>query len=104
MSIILGPQLGLLLHTTAQYACIAELSFKTIEHNLVEAIHSMETNHFQIIRQYPYPPVPLTSIITGFTIIVISLISATLLAGYLDGGSLGILAISYSYQRYTIPH
>ncbi|WP_245406959.1 hypothetical protein [Bartonella sp. 1-1C] len=47
---------------------------------------------------YPYPSAALPSIITGFTIIVIFLINATSLAGYLDGSSLGVLTIRYGYQ------
>ncbi|AQX27762.1 MULTISPECIES: methionine ABC transporter permease [unclassified Bartonella] len=82
------------------YARIAELSFKTVEHNLVEAVRSMGANRFQIIRHVLLPEA-LPSLITGFTVMVISLISATSLAGYLGGGGLGDMAIRYGYQRYN---
>ncbi|OPB31906.1 methionine ABC transporter permease [Bartonella sp. AR 15-3] len=82
------------------YARIAELSFKTVDHNLVEAVRSMGANRFQIIRHVLISEA-LPSLITGFTVMVISLISATSLAGYLGGGGLGDLAIRYGYQRYN---
>lgn len=84
------------------YARIAELSFKTVENGLIEAIRSMGANRFQIIR-YVLIPEALPSLITGFTVMVISLISATSLAGYLGGGGLGDMAIRYGYQRYNTP-
>ncbi|WP_455476801.1 methionine ABC transporter permease [Bartonella sp. B41] len=82
------------------YARMAELSFKTVDNNLIEAVRSMGANHFQIIR-YVLIPEALPSLITGFTIMIISLISATSLAGYLGGGGLGDMAIRYGYQRYN---
>lgn len=82
------------------YARMAELSFKTVEKNLIEAIRSMGANRFQIIR-YVLIPEALPSLITGFTVMVISLIGATSLAGYLGGGGLGDMAIRYGYQRYN---
>ncbi|WP_102830600.1 methionine ABC transporter permease [Bartonella bovis] len=82
------------------YARIAELSFKTVEYSLVEAVLSMGASRFQIVR-YVLIPEALSSLITGFTVMVISLISATSLAGYLGGGGLGDMAIRYGYQRYN---
>ncbi|MBA9083416.1 D-methionine transport system permease protein [Bartonella chomelii] len=82
------------------YARIAELSFKTVEYSLVEAVRSMGASRFQIVR-YVLIPEALPSLITGFTVMVISLISATSLAGYLGGGGLGDMAIRYGYQRYN---
>ncbi|EJF92149.1 methionine ABC transporter permease [Bartonella melophagi] len=82
------------------YARIAELSFKTVEYSLVEAVRSMGASRFQIVR-YVLIPETLSSLITGFTVMVISLISATSLAGYLGGGGLGDMAIRYGYQRYN---
>ncbi|AGF74887.1 ABC transporter, permease protein [Bartonella australis AUST/NH1] len=82
------------------YARMAELSFKTVEYSLVEAVRSMGASHSQIIR-YVLIPEALPSLITSFTVMIISLISATSLAGYLGGGGLGDMAIRYGYQRYN---
>ncbi|WP_336277078.1 methionine ABC transporter permease [Bartonella sp. CB178] len=82
------------------YARMAELSFKTVENSLIEAVLSMGASRFQIVR-YVLIPEALPSLITGFTVMVISLIGATSLAGYLGGGGLGDMAIRYGYQRYN---
>ncbi len=82
------------------YARMAELSFKTVEKDLIEAIRSMGASRLQIIRHVLIPEA-LSSLITGFTVMMISLIGATSLAGYLGGGGLGDMAIRYGYQRYN---
>ncbi|WP_273723584.1 methionine ABC transporter permease [Bartonella sp. AU18XJBT] len=82
------------------YARMAELSFKTVENGLIEAIRSMGASRLQIIRHVLIPEA-LPSLITGFTVMIISLIGATSLAGYLGGGGLGDMAIRYGYQRYN---
>jgi len=46
-------------------------------------------------------PESFSSLVTGFTVMVISIISATSLAGFLGGGGLGDMAIRYGYQRYN---
>ncbi|GAA5109112.1 methionine ABC transporter permease [Bartonella jaculi] len=82
------------------YARMAELSFKTVENGLIEAVRSMGASRLQIVR-YVLIPEALPSLITGFTVMIISLIGATSLAGYLGGGGLGDMAIRYGYQRYN---
>ncbi|WP_409360950.1 methionine ABC transporter permease [Bartonella heixiaziensis] len=82
------------------YARMSELSFKTVENGLIEAVRSMGANRLQIIR-YVLIPEALPSLIAGFTVMIISLIGATSLAGYLGGGGLGDMAIRYGYQRYN---
>ncbi|WP_455465736.1 methionine ABC transporter permease [Bartonella sp. B39] len=82
------------------YARMAELSFKTVDNGLIEAVRSMGASRLQIVR-YVLIPETLPSLITGFTVMIISLIGATSLAGYLGGGGLGDMAIRYGYQRYN---
>ncbi|WP_019220137.1 methionine ABC transporter permease [Bartonella florencae] len=82
------------------YARMAELSFKTVEKGLIEAVRSMGASRLQIVRHVLIPEA-LPSLITGFSVMVISLIGATSLAGYLGGGGLGDMAIRYGYQRYN---
>ncbi|WP_455479112.1 methionine ABC transporter permease [Bartonella sp. B23] len=82
------------------YARMAELSFKTVDNGLIETVRSMGASRLQIIR-YVLIPEALPSLITGFTAMIISIIGATSLAGYLGGGGLGDMAIRYGYQRYN---
>ncbi|WP_336294575.1 methionine ABC transporter permease [Bartonella sp. CB169] len=84
------------------YARMVELSLKTVENGLIEAVRSMGASRFQIIRHVLIPEA-LPNLITGFTVMIISLIGATSLAGYLGGGGLGDMAIRYGYQRYNTP-
>ncbi|MET3590153.1 D-methionine transport system permease protein [Bartonella silvatica] len=90
----------LTISATPFYARMAELSFKTVESGLIEAVRSMGASRLQIIRHVLIPEA-LPSLITGFTVMIISLIGATSLAGYLGGGGLGDMAIRYGYQRYN---
>ncbi|WP_455473891.1 methionine ABC transporter permease [Bartonella sp. B30(2025)] len=82
------------------YARMAELSFRTVDNGLIEAVRSMGGSRLQIVR-YVLIPEALPHLVTGFTVMVISLIGATSLAGYLGGGGLGDMAIRYGYQRYN---
>ncbi|WP_208436233.1 methionine ABC transporter permease [Bartonella phoceensis] len=90
----------LTISATPFYARMAELSFKTVENGLIEAIRSMGASRLQIIRHVLIPEA-LPSLITGFIVMIISLIGTTSLAGYLGGGGLGDMAIRYGYQRYN---
>lgn len=82
------------------YARMAELSFKTVDSGLIEAVRSMGASRIQIVKHVLIPEA-LPSLITGFTVMIISLIGSTSLAGYLGGGGLGDMAIRYGYQRYN---
>ena len=82
------------------YARMAELSFRGVDKGLVEAIRSMGASRMQIVTNVVVPE-SFSSLITGFTVMVISIISATSLAGFLGGGGLGDMAIRYGYQRYN---
>ncbi|MCZ2204457.1 ABC transporter permease subunit [Bartonella sp. A5(2022)] len=65
-------------------------------------MRSMSANHLQIIKHVLISEA-LPSLITGFTVMVISLLSATSLAGYLGGGGLGDMAIRYRSSVITSP-
>lgn len=81
------------------YARMAEMSFRNIDKGLIEAIRAMGASRFQIICNVIIPE-SLPSLVTGVTVMVIAIISATSLAGYLGGGGLGDMAIRFGYQRY----
>lgn len=82
------------------YARMAELSFRGVDKGLVEAIRSMGASRLQIVSNVIVPE-SFSSLVTGFTVMVIAIISATSLAGFLGGGGLGDMAIRYGYQRYN---
>ena len=90
----------LILSATPLYARLAELSFRGVDKGLVEAIRSMGASRMQIVTNVIVPE-SFSSLVTGFTVMVISIISATSLAGVLGGGGLGDMAIRYGYQRYN---
>ncbi|CAM1655209.1 ABC transporter type 1 [Bartonella apis] len=90
----------LILSATPLYARLAELSFRGVDKGLVEAIRSMGASRMQIVTNVIVPE-SFSSLVTGLTVMVISIISATSLAGFLGGGGLGDMAIRYGYQRYN---
>lgn len=83
------------------YARMAELSFREVDRNLIDAIRAMGATRFQAIREVAVPEA-LSSLITGFTVTVIAIVAASAMAGFVGGNGLGKLAISYGYQRYNL--
>lgn len=81
------------------YARVAETSLLEVDRGLVEAAESMGCSHWQIIRKVLIPEA-LPSLVLGLTIMVISLIGYSAMAGVVGGGGLGDLAIRYGYQRF----
>lgn len=81
------------------YSRMVELSFRNVDKGLIEAVRSMGANRLQIIANVIIPE-SLSSLVSGLTVMIIAIISATSLAGYLGGGGLGDMAIRYGYQRY----
>jgi len=82
------------------YARMAELSFREVDKNLINAVLSMGATRFQAIREVVLPE-SLPSLITGFTVTIIAVIAAGSMVGFVGGNGLGRLAISYGYQRYN---
>jgi len=83
------------------YARMAELSFRNVDKNLIDAVRAMGATRFQAIREVAIPEA-LSSLITGFTVTVIAIVAASAMAGFVGGNGLGKLAISYGYQRYNL--
>lgn len=81
------------------YARVAETSLLEVDRGLVEAAEAMGCSHWQIIRKVLIPEA-LPSLVLGLTIMVISLIGYSAMAGVVGGGGLGDLAIRYGYQRF----
>lgn len=81
------------------YARVAETSLLEVDRGLVEAAESMGCTYWQIIYKVLIPEA-LPSLVLGLTIMVISLIGYSAMAGVVGGGGLGDLAIRYGYQRF----
>lgn len=80
-------------------ARMVETSIREIPAGLIEAAESMGASPFQIIWKVLLPEA-LPSIIEIMTVVVVSLISFSAMAGTIGGGGLGDLAIRYGYQRF----
>lgn len=59
----------------------------------------MGASPFQIIRKVLIPEA-LPSVIQNMTVVIVSLIGSSAMAGTIGGGGLGDLAIRYGYQRF----
>ena len=75
-------------------ARMVETSIREVPFGLIEAAESMGASPFQII------PEALPSIIENITVVIVTLIGSSAMAGTIGGGGLGDLAIRYGYQRF----
>ena len=80
-------------------ARVGEEAFRTVGKGLIEAAQSMGASRPQIILKVVLPE-SLPTLIGGITLVIISLIGFSAMAGAVGGGGLGDLAIRYGYQRY----
>ncbi len=80
-------------------ARMVETSIREIPGGLIEAAESMGATPLQIIWKV-YIPEALPSLIETMTVVVVTLIGSSAMAGTIGGGGLGDLAIRYGYQRF----
>lgn len=80
-------------------ARMVETSIREIPFGLIEAAESMGASPYQIIKKILIPEA-LPSIIENMTVVIVSLIGSSAMAGTIGGGGLGDLAIRYGYQRF----
>jgi D-methionine transport system permease protein len=78
---------------------MVETSIREIPFGLIEAAESMGASPYQIIKKVLIPEA-LPSIIENMTVVIVSLIGSSAMAGTIGGGGLGDLAIRYGYQRF----
>ncbi len=104
--LIVGTALGtwaaivpLAIAATPYYARIAEVSLREVDRGLIDAVRAMGGNRWTIIREVLVPEA-LPGIIAGFTVTLVTLVSASAMAGAIGAGGLGDLAIRYGYQRF----
>lgn len=80
-------------------ARMVETSIREIPFGLIEAAESMGASPLQIIWKVLIPEA-LPSVIENITVVIVSLIGSSAMAGTIGGGGLGDLAIRYGYQRF----
>jgi len=81
------------------YARIVESSLLEISKGKIEAAKSIGSTNLQIIYRILLPET-LPSLIRGFTVAVIAVISMTALAGMFGAGGIGDIAVRFGYQRF----
>jgi len=83
------------------YARMVEVSLRSVDNNLIEAVRAMGASRLQIIREVLLTEAR-SSLVSGFTVTVIAIVAASAMAGFVGGGGLGTIAINYGYQRYNL--
>ena len=81
------------------YARIVESSLMEIDKGKIEAARSIGSTNVQIVRHVLLPETA-PSLIRGFTVAVIAVVSMTALAGMFGAGGLGDIAVRFGYQRF----
>jgi D-methionine transport system permease protein len=81
------------------YARIVESSLLEISKGKVEAAKSIGSTNLQIIFRILLPET-IPSLIRGFTVAVIVVISMTALAGMFGAGGIGDIAVRFGYERF----
>ena len=80
-------------------ARVTENAFQEVEKGKVEAALAMGTGPWAMVIKVLIPEA-LPSLVRGTTLIVISTLGLTAIAGCIGAGGLGSLAIRYGYQRF----
>lgn len=81
------------------YARIVESSLLEIDKGKIEAAKAMGSSNLNIVIRILLPET-LPSLIRGFTVSVITVLSMTALAGMFGAGGIGDIAVRYGYQRF----
>lgn len=89
----------LIIYVAPFIARLVENSILEVDDGIVEAAESMGATPMQTIWHFLLPEA-LGSLILSLTTAMISLLSATAMAGAVGGGGVGDLAISYGYERF----
>lgn len=83
------------------YCRMVEEAIRQIPKGLIEAAQSMGASKKQIITKVLIPEA-LPQLISSLTLVVISLIGFSAMAGTVGGGGLGAVGINYGYNRYNL--
>ena len=83
------------------FARLVESAMNEVSYGLIEAGLAMGATVFQIVYKILIPESRAT-IIRGITLMLITLVGYSAMAGAIGGGGLGNVAITYGYERFEI--
>ena len=83
------------------FARLVESAISEVSVGLIEAALSMGASTFQIIVHVLIPEARAT-LVRGITLMLITLVGYSAMAGAIGGGGLGNVAIMYGYERFEI--
>ena len=94
--LITGTSLG----NNAMIVTLAESSFKEVGGGVIEAAKSMGASDMRIICRVLIPEAK-PSLIVGSVISLVTILGYSAMAGTIGGGGLGMIAVSFGYQRFN---
>ncbi len=104
---IVGTRIGtkaalvpLVIYIAPYFSRLIENALLGVDEGIIEAAKSMGATTFQIVIKFVFPEA-FASMILGITTGTIGLIGATAMAGYIGGGGVGNLALTYGYQTFN---
>lgn len=104
---LIGTSLGngamivtLIIAAIPYVARMTESSIKEVDKGVIEAAQAMGTSSFGIIRKVLIPEAK-PSLIVGAVISLVTILGYSAMAGTIGGGGLGMIAITYGYQRFN---
>jgi D-methionine transport system permease protein len=107
--LIMGTTIGstaalvpLVLYISPYLARLIENSLLECSPGIIEAAQAMGANVFQVIRYFIIPET-LGSVVLALTTGTIGLLGASAMAGYVGGGGVGDLALTYGYEKMNTP-
>ena len=92
----------LIFYISPYLARLIENSLLEVDAGMIEASRAMGATPFQAVRYFLLPEA-LGSIALALTTGAIGLLGATAMAGYVGGGGIGDLALTYGYQKFNTP-
>lgn len=92
----------LIVYISPYLARLIENSLLEISPGILEAAQAMGATNLQIIRYFLLPET-LGSIVLGLTTGTVGLLGASAMAGYVGGGGVGDLALTYGYEKMNTP-
>ena len=105
--LIVGTSLGnramivtLVLAAIPYIARMVESSIKEVDKGVIEAAHSMGASEFDIITKVLIPEAK-PALLVGAVISLVTILGYSAMAGTIGGGGLGMIAITYGYQRFN---
>jgi D-methionine transport system permease protein len=81
------------------FARLVEQSLRDVPRGVIEAAHAMGASEWQIVRRVLLVEAR-SGLVLGLTVLAISFLSYSAVAGVVGGGGIGDLAIRYGYYRF----